>query len=495
MADFNLEKIKDLECEVLVIGSGAGGATVANELSKNGFDVLILEEGKYMPAEKVPTNFSDSLLNMWRSGGMTLAQGKPLVSFAEGMCVGGSTEINSAIFQKPPDELISKWAEKYSIDGFSPEAHAPFYEQATRLVNASLTPGDFGAHSEILREAGEHQGWEVGALERGHKNCVGTNNCSIGCPTGAKQSMSSSVLKSFIKNNGRIVSNCRVNKLIKKSDIVEGAKAEITDLEGVVHSLIIRAKHVFVCGGATQTPTLLMRSGYKKGVGKGFKLHPTIRILAQFDQRINAHNSRHPLYAITEFSPNLRLGGSVFSLPTYGMFLTEDWQNRSYMMPSYTNMGMYYAMVRGSGVGSVASVPFSKHALVRYQLSEEDWSNIEIGLHNLSLALFENGARKIQPSIYGMKAWNSIDDMRNAIKLGLPRKKINLMSIHLFSSIGMGEDKKLNAANSYGKFHGVKNLYIADASLIPESPGVNPQATVMAFALRVTENFICKQKI
>ena len=64
------------------------------------------------------------------------------------------------------------------------------------------------------------------------------------------------------------------------------------------------------------------------------------------------------------------------------------------------------------------------------------------------------------------------------------------MTIHLFSSIGMGEDPKLSQANSFGKLHEFNNVYVADSSLIPEAPGVNPQATVMALALRVAKNFI-----
>ena len=481
---------KNLACEVLVIGSGAGGATVGNELVKAGFDVLILEEGVSAPAENAPATLSESFMKIWRLGGMTLAKGSTLVSYAEGKCVGGSTEINSAIFQKTPDELIAKWSDTYHIKGFSPDILSPLYSEAASIVNASLTPGDLGAHSEILRMAGEGQGWEVRSLDRGQRKCVGTNHCSIGCPTGAKQSMSSSVLKEYTKRGGRLISSCRVSRLIKGTDGVDGVNAVITDVVGNTVPVVIRAKHVFVCGGATQTPSLLLRSGYKRGVGKGFKLHPTLRVLAEFDERVSAHNSRHPLYAITEFLPDYRIGGSVFTLPTFGMFLAEDWCNREHMLPSYDHMGMYYAMARGSGEGSVTNLPFSKHPMIRYQLSEMDWTSIEAGVKNLSLALFESGARKIQPSISGMQAWKSIDEMRNSLRNRLPRARCNLMSIHLFSSIGMGENKLLCAADSFGKIHDVRNLYVADASLIPESPGVNPQATVMAFALRVAANFI-----
>jgi choline dehydrogenase-like flavoprotein len=58
----------------------------------------------------------------------------------------------------------------------------------------------------------------------------------------------------------------------------------------------------------------------------------------------------------------------------------------------------------------------------------------------------------------------------------------------------MGENRNLCAADSFGRVHGFDNLYIADASLIPDSPGVNPQGTTMALALRNAYEFIQKNK-
>jgi choline dehydrogenase-like flavoprotein len=74
----------------------------------------------------------------------------------------------------------------------------------------------------------------------------------------------------------------------------------------------------------------------------------------------------------------------------------------------------------------------------------------------------------------------------------LPQGIMNLMTIHLFSSCPMGEDKKICAANSFGRIHGFKNLYIGDASLLCKAPGVNPQGTVMAIARRNALKFLGK---
>ena len=302
--------------------------------------------------------------------------------------------------------------------------------------------------------------------------------------------MANSVLKEFAVNGGRLLSDCKVTQLVMKGSNVLYAKAHTVDIEKPRLNMRIIANFFFVCGGATQTPNLLLRSGFKRPVGLGFKVHPTIRVLADFDRPINAQSSRHPLFAITEFAPDIRLGGSVFTLPTFGMFLAEDWSNRQDMAGSYANFGMYYAMARGSGSGSVSNIPFSTESLVRYRLSELDMRSLVYGLEMLCTALFEIGAVRIQPVISGCRAWASVDEMQAYLKCGLSSRDCNIMTIHLFCSLPMGEDKSTSAADSFGKLHDTENLYVADASLIPDSPGVNPQATVMALSLRVAESFI-----
>jgi choline dehydrogenase-like flavoprotein len=58
------------------------------------------------------------------------------------------------------------------------------------------------------------------------------------------------------------------------------------------------------------------------------------------------------------------------------------------------------------------------------------------------------------------------------------------MTVHLCSTVPMGEDRAVAAADSFGRLHGTDNVYVNDASLLPDAPGVNPQAAVMAIATR-----------
>src|SRR6185312_17484403 len=149
-----------LSCDVLVIGTGAGGASVAATLAAAGADVLMVEEGPNIPAAQAPAGLSHSMLAMWRGGGLLTTLGSQ-IAFAEGRCVGGGTEINSAIFQRTPDRVIADWASANRLGDFTPTSLAPYYDRAAQAVSASLTPGEPGPPTDILARAGAAMGWQV----------------------------------------------------------------------------------------------------------------------------------------------------------------------------------------------------------------------------------------------------------------------------------------------------------------------------------------------
>jgi choline dehydrogenase-like flavoprotein len=470
----------------LVIGTGAGGASVAATLAEAGCDVIMVEEGPFIPAAHASVGLAESMPAMWRAGGLTSTFGSQ-IAFAEGCCVGGGTEINSAIFQPAPEEVLAGWASANHIDEFSPRTLAPYFARAAAAVNASMTPGEPGPPTDILVRAGRAMGWNVSMLERAQRTCVGTNQCSAGCPTGGKQSMSATLIPKALAEGARLVARTRINRLVTHGAHVTGAVGTATDAEGGRHRLEITASCVFLCAGTIQTPVLLLRSGVARNAGRSFQLHPTLRVLARFREPVNAHRYRLPLAAITEFSPDLRLGGSIFTLPTYALAIGEDWTHRKQWLAEYAYHGMYYAMIRPDGVGRIRPIPGAAEPLVTYRLTERDWRRLAEGVRSLARALFAAGAVRITPSIRDHPGWPSAAELDGD---DLPRGRTNLMTIHLFGSCPMGEDSEIFCVNSVGRLRGFKNLVIADGSVLPGAPGVNPQATIMALAFRAADAFL-----
>lgn len=480
-----------LEADAVIIGSGAGGASVADVLTAAGISVVMLEEGKHIPSSSASPNASGAFLAAWRSGGITAAIGRTPINYAEGRCVGGGTEINSAITQRADSDLIDQWRKLYKIENFTPDELAQYYERAETAVNASLTPGPLGRATDILRQGGEALGWKVSELKRAQRGCKGANRCSYVCPNGAKQSMAVTLLPKAVDRGMRLLAQTRMDNIrIEKGRATE-VLAHSRDTGGQAVSVRVKAGMVFVCAGAIHTPALLRRSGPRERIGDTLRLHPTIRATALFSEPVDAHQSRLPLTAITEFMPEQRIGGSVFTPAIFGLSLAEDWTNRGDLMREWPFCGSYYGMIRPRGVGSVRPLPGINEPLVSFELALEDWIGLSQVLTRLGQAMFAAGAQKVFPGISGHEGWTSADQVQEFWNKPLPKRATNLMTIHLFSSCPPGEHRDACAVDSYGRVRGVENLFVADGSLIPEAPGVNPQMTIMALAFRVAEAALC----
>ena len=481
--------IRNIEAEVVIVGSGAGGSTMAATLAEHGLDVLILEEGPWHTSKDVPNTAANSMLQLWRSAGLTPAMGRIPVAYAEGRCVGGGTEINSAIFQEAPPEILGQWAK--AIPDFEYDCLVPHYKWAAEAVNASETQEELGEPSRIIKRAGSKMGWRTDSLPRGQKSCVGTNLCSFGCPTGGKQSMSTTLIPSALKSGAKVIANTRVKKLHVANGRVHGLSAVQTDDDGNKKRLRVKANDVFVACGTIHSAALLQRSGLKSRSSSSFQLHPTAKVLAVFDEQVDAFNSRLPLYAITEFLPNYRMGGSVTTPGTFGVALAEDWQNRHSLNQKHMNCASYYSMVRPRGWGSITSLPGLKTPFVSYELDRMDYETIKRSLSQLCEALFAVGAKIIYPSISNHRGWRSPEIMKTELSEFSKWKSLNLMSIHLFSSASPVTAGAEN--DSFGKLAAAENVFVIDGSLVPSAPCVNPQATIMALARRSGLKFLAER--
>jgi choline dehydrogenase-like flavoprotein len=149
----------------------------------------------------------------------------------------------------------------------------------------------------------------------------------------------------------------------------------------------------------------------------------------------------------------------------------------------------YYAMITGEGGGTVRNIPGFRDPLVRYTVTAKDRRDLADGVRKLSEILLASEAVALYPGISAGSPLFSKEDLRKLPEV-LPDGAGNLMTIHLFSSCPMGEDKSKCAVDSFGRMHGFRNLLIADASVLCTAPGVNPQGSIMAVARRNVMRFL-----
>jgi len=282
--------------------------------------------------------------------------------------------------------------------------------------------------------------------------------------------------------------------LIKQKKRIAGVLASLLHENGTEELIRIPAENVFVCAGATETPALLRRSGIRFHIGDSFRIHPMLKVAARFKEEVNSHRSVLPLLQVKEFWPEISLGGAFFALGHLAMLLSENWPANRQQMDNFKNMAIFYVAVRGTGKGTIrSSLTGEDTTSIKYDLSREDQLNMSKGLAHLCALLLTAGAVEVYPSVYGLNSINNeIDAIRWLDEL-LPKSSLNLTTIHAFSSCPMGERIDRCAANSFGKVYHYENLYINDGSMIPDSPGVNPQGTIMGFARRNAMHFVEEQ--
>jgi len=464
-------------CEIAVIGSGPGGAITACLLAEAGRDVVLFEEGEHWRPNSCLPFSRDEMLQKYRHSGQTLAFGADKIAYVEGKCVGGGSEINSGLYHRTPDEILDSWRVGFQVEGLSARELQPHFETCERDLSISCIEGAAPEASLRLYAGAQELGWK--ALEVPRWFLRGTQSVQD-----ARRSMSRTYIPRFLKAGGKLVSGTRVERLRSA-----GSGWRVVARKAGREPLELRSEHIFVACGAVQTPALLLRSGLGRNIGRSLNLHPTIKMIARFPTQVNSSEMGVPVHQVKEFAPRISLGCSISSRAYMSLGLLEQENASELLRSEWLNMASYYAMITPEGVGRVRNLPGFNSPLTTYQLTPHDRSNLADGLKKLGEVLFAAGAIELFPGLNRAKSIKSPKELAE-LPRELPSGQANLMTIHLFSSCPIGEDRDLCAADSWGRVHGYENLNVADASLLCSAPGVNPQGTIMALAHRNARAFL-----
>lgn len=460
--------------DILVIGSGPGGAVMAYELQAGGRQVLVVEEGKATDQGELQPYSLGEMLHRYRNGGITAALGPTQVKYVEGRCMGGGSEVNSGLYFRTPADVIDRWRENYSVDEFSESQLLPHFVDCEKRVNVCSMPGKFPATSQKLVDGAAKMGWSCEEVPRWYRYDPIPDPSPV---DGTRQSMSETYLPAFREAGGEMECGIKVVGLRASNG---GWHVEARRADG--SPLTIQAATVVVAAGAVQTPVLLRRSGFKNQVGNSFKMHTTAKLVARFPEAINSEQNGVAVHQVRHFAPSMTFGCAVSSAGFLGVSLLDNPDFDEPVSETWRNMASYYVMVSG-GTGKVRSFPLRGDAMVWYSLPKDKKIDLAIGLKRLARLMFRAGANRIYPGINGMRSIASESDIHEIPNI-LDPALANLMTIHLMGSCPMGEDRSRTAVDSFGKVHGQEQLYVSDASLIADELGVNPQGTVMALARR-----------
>ncbi len=473
-----------LRAEVAVIGSGPGGAVTACHLAEAGRDVVLVEEGAGADQGPCPPFSREEMERRYRNGGLTVALGPTKVNYVEGRCVGGGSEINSGLYHRTPPEVLARWQEQYGVREMGESDLAPHFDACEQDLSVSLLPGPAPAASLKLHEGAQRLGWKSLEVPRWYRLPAGA---APDAP-GERQSMARTFIPRALAAGCRLRTDTRILSLRPAGAgwLVSGVTA---GAEGHPVPFALRADTVFLACGAVQTPALLRRSGLGgRAAGRTLRMHPTLKIAARFPGPVNGLGMGVPVHQVKEFAPRFSFGCSISAPPHLALSLVDYPAALRALPETWPQMSVYYAMI-GGGEGSVTPLPGFRDPLVRYRLGEGDLALLSEACSKLAELLFAAGAVALYPSVTGWPMLRDRDDLTR-VPGTLPAARTNLMTIHLFSSCRMGERSGECITDSYGRVHGHPHLHIADASLLCDAPGVNPQGSVMAIARRNVLRFL-----
>ncbi|MGC1852228.1 MAG: GMC family oxidoreductase N-terminal domain-containing protein, partial [Solirubrobacterales bacterium] len=181
------------ECDVVIVGSGAGGAVAAAVLAEAGLDVVVLEAGDSYDRETYPQNPLDAIASLYRDGGLTIAEGRPPIPVPVARTVGGTTVINSGTCFRAPDPVLEHWRERYGIAWA--DRLAPDFAEAEEFLRVTpVDPERMGRNGQLAMEGAAAIGASGGPISRNAGDCVQCSSCPYGCRIDAKRGMHVSYL-------------------------------------------------------------------------------------------------------------------------------------------------------------------------------------------------------------------------------------------------------------------------------------------------------------
>lgn len=497
--DWSSSKRLQLQADVVVIGSGAGGAVAAYELAAAGKKVVILEAGPYVPSSEFTENFLEAFDQLYQDkGGQSNSDGDLLI--LQGRCVGGSTVVNGTVCFRTPDFVLQDWKTRYGLSNLADGALDPYFQRVEERLSIHVnSEAEISRNCNVIREGAEKLGWSWKPFQRNIRECALTGHCLSGCATDRKQSMLVSYLSWAIAEGAQLFSDTRVQRILANNGRASGVGAEVLDPKtGVVLAqLAVNAPIVVLAAGAIQSPLLLLKSELANSsgqVGKNFACHPSVAIAGRYAQDIHMWRGALLGIHVDEFEHPDKGG---FLLEAGGMGIAElslvaepgiaGFQPFVAEGKHYANM---VSLIHDHNVGTV-SLDDKGNKRIDYRLSDADFAAMIKAIAAAARIHFAAGADRVFVPTVARREIHSVDEIDSVLAdIRNEPSTFRMVSYHPQGTLRMGSDAAHSVIDHHGQSHDVKGLYVADASLLPTSIVVNPQLTIYALASYVAEQIV-----
>ena len=476
------------ECDVVIVGSGAGGAVAAAALAEAGLDVIVLEAGDSYSRDSYPSDPLEAIASLYRDGGLTIAEGRPPIPVPVARTVGGTTVINSGTCFRAPDPVLDHWRDRYGVEWANDLA--PDFAEAEEFLRVTpLDTGRMGRNGQLAMEGAQALGVSSGPISRNAGNCVQCSSCPYGCRIDAKRGMHVSYLPRAVAAGARLRAGVEARRILVEDSRAAGVRcttAAAATGNGHSRPYTVRARRAtIVAGGAFGTPELLLRSGLGGDqVGRNLHIHPACWVGARYEEEVRGWEGVMQSYYVDEWEDEGVLLEATFTpLPFGGAWLLGSGREHQEAILGFDRIASIGVQLSDRSAGRVG-IARDGSLRASYGLSNDDAKRLIFGIARAAEVHFAAGATEVYPNLARAPVLRP-NQLAEFEATAFKPSELRLEAFHPMGTARIAADPREGVCTTDGSVNGVDDLYVADASLFPTAVSVNPMMTIIAFAKRV----------
>lgn len=480
----------ELDCDVCVVGSGAGGGVAAAVLAQAGLDVVVLEAGDYLSERDFDGDELSGFSRLYLSGG-GMASHDQSIGLLAAACLGGTTVVNYTFSFRTPDHVREEWA-RHGLAAAATDDLDTSLDAVWERIGVNVEHNIPSSRDRAVKGGLDRLGWHSESMPRNVRGCTEEvcRLCHYGCQLGAKQSTLKTWLQDAHDSGARIAVRTRATEVTHVRGRATGVEA--VTAEG--HRVTVRARAVVAACGALQTPVLLRRSGLSNpNIGKHLKLHPVMVVWGMFDEPIRPWEGMLAgLYSDEHADMDGGYGVKYehVAIPPSILLSFSPWRGgaqHAELMRALSHTGGVGVLLRDRDGGEV-TVGRDGLPVVKWRMSDYDRAHMRRGVEGAARITEAMGAQRVYSSHAKWVSYAPGRDgdvtrfMRDADACGWGAGQAQPVSFHIMGSSRIGGSPATSACRPEGETWEIRNLLVLDGSAFPTASGVNPMVSIEALA-------------
>jgi choline dehydrogenase-like flavoprotein len=489
-----------ITCDVVVVGSGAGGGITAEVLTRAGLDVVIVEEGPLKSSSDFRQRESEAYPSLYQESAARKTQDKA-INILQGRCVGGSTTVNWTSSFRTPVSTLEYWRENFGLTDFSNDALAPYFAQAERRLNVAPWLTHPNENNDLLRRGAARLGIAAAAIPRNVKGCWNLGSCGMGCPTNAKQSMLVTTIPAALDAGARLIVQTRAERLVLANGQAQGLQCRSLAESG--GETLIVAKHYVLSGGAINSPALLLRSEAPDPhgrLGRRTFLHPVVMSAGVMPNKVEGWQGAPQSIYTDHFLETQPIDGPIgFKLeapPLHPVIFASSvvgfGPRQARLFAEFAHTHVLLALLRDGfhdeASGGQVGLRADGSPTLDYPLTDFVMDGARRALLAMAEIQFAAGAREVLPVHELARPFTSWEEAKKEIAaLTMKPLLTKVVSAHVMGGCGAAAQASQGVVRPDGGHWQLANVSVHDGSVFPTSIGANPQLSVYGITNRMAQ--------